>query len=352
MKNLISIMFCILGLFSCGKGNNPKPSKGSHIESLSYSFYGTMAQPIYDFKVERVSAEECLVTFFNHYLIAEDSLKADISLMEELEKAVEEHGVKKYKQHYTPRMKVLDGNSWSLEIIYDDKTRIHSSGTNAYPKGLGRQTICELVTPVYKEKEESSKALLEMQELDELRQDPELISSLEAYAEKAIGNGAVCIDPVKHLVKWQGRYFYCNNDCGGVLEIPDGWTAADDRSTIYAPDSSIIVSIHSDKQTAESEDALEKSSLRGLQRDSITMLSTSRAFIDLPDATQTPVFTIIGFIDDDWSYYSRDIFKDNNGIGHSIKVRWQQKSQTEARALLKSVNHFPLGPEGQLPAVE
>jgi hypothetical protein len=43
----------------------------------------------------------------------------------------------KYKEHYTPRMEVLDGEGWHFAAKFSDGTRIYSSGSNAWPRGNG-----------------------------------------------------------------------------------------------------------------------------------------------------------------------------------------------------------------------
>ena len=44
----------------------------------------------------------------------------------------------------------------------------------------------------------------------------------------AIGPGAKCIDPVWHMFSYEGRYFFHNQDWGGVLEVPKGFLPEDD----------------------------------------------------------------------------------------------------------------------------
>ena len=64
--------------------------------------------------------------------------------------------------------------------------------------------------------------------LAQMRADTAWINTLDSLAAIAIGPGAKCIDPVWHLFSYEGRYFFHNQDWGGVLEVPKGFLPEDD----------------------------------------------------------------------------------------------------------------------------
>lgn len=62
----------------------------------------------------------------------------DNILLKDLQVIIEKHKMYKYKGHYNSILNILDGDSWSLEVVYqDDKMYIKASGTNAGPHNYG-----------------------------------------------------------------------------------------------------------------------------------------------------------------------------------------------------------------------
>ena len=56
---------------------------------------------------------------------------------EQLTQLFEEFGVNSWKRDYEPQgYRVLDGEGWSLTVIFDDETLFLSQGSNAWPEGF------------------------------------------------------------------------------------------------------------------------------------------------------------------------------------------------------------------------
>lgn len=151
MHNIfMAILAVIVSIFSCS-GNAKSLNK---VLSYEYAEHGMMAQPIAQFKVERLSNDSCLVTYYNHekelrqdeygdYIL--DKSKQPIELLDSISTIVNEHKMRKYKKKYKPIFDVLDGESWGLEIKMDDGTNISSHGHCAGPNDDGMRMIIRLL---------------------------------------------------------------------------------------------------------------------------------------------------------------------------------------------------------------
>ena len=67
--------------------------------------------------------------------------EADGSLMDTLESYVREYRMDRYKGHYRPKMDILDGDSWSLELSFSNGSSTSCSGYMAYPPRTGAEAL-------------------------------------------------------------------------------------------------------------------------------------------------------------------------------------------------------------------
>jgi hypothetical protein len=65
--------------------------------------------------------------------------------MDKFRQIIEEEKMYKYKDSYTPMMRVLDGWRWHFEANFTDGTRLSSHGENASPRGEGLERIRTLM---------------------------------------------------------------------------------------------------------------------------------------------------------------------------------------------------------------
>ena len=67
--------------------------------------------------------------------------EADGALMDTLEAIVREYRMDRYSGHYQPKMEILDGDSWSLELRLSDGSSSSCSGYMAYPPKGGAEAL-------------------------------------------------------------------------------------------------------------------------------------------------------------------------------------------------------------------
>ncbi len=146
----IAILAVVASVFSCGKGTK----SDSKVLSYEYSHNGTVAQPLAQFKVEKLDDDSCLVTYYNHYKELShdeygnyklDKSKQPIELLDSISMIVKEHKMRKYKKDYKPILDVLDGDSWHLDIQFEDSTSISSHGYCAGPGDDGMTIILRML---------------------------------------------------------------------------------------------------------------------------------------------------------------------------------------------------------------
>lgn len=67
--------------------------------------------------------------------------EADGALMDTLETIVRAYRMDRYSGHYQPKMEILDGDSWSLELRFSDGSSTSCSGYMAYPPKGGAEAL-------------------------------------------------------------------------------------------------------------------------------------------------------------------------------------------------------------------
>lgn len=147
---LTTIIAAIASLSSCSTGIKPN----GNVTCYEYHEQGMMAQPIVEFKVEKIDDKTCLVSYYNHerpprqdkngeYIL--DKSEQPIELLDSISKIVADHKMLKYKKHYKPIFEVLDGESWYLTITLADQSQSSSSGHCAGPKDDGMTIITRML---------------------------------------------------------------------------------------------------------------------------------------------------------------------------------------------------------------
>ncbi len=67
--------------------------------------------------------------------------ETDGSLMDTLDALVREYRMDRFSGYYQPKMEIMDGDSWSMEINFSDGTYSSCGGYMAYPPGKGAAAI-------------------------------------------------------------------------------------------------------------------------------------------------------------------------------------------------------------------
>ena len=130
---LLMSLFSFLG---CGHKNpqpGPELDKNVHVQSLYYTAtHGYHAHSNIGYKAERLEngMTRVVVEVGND---RDRVFEAEGSLMDSLEALVREYRMDIFKGHYQPKMEILDGDSWSMEICYTDGSSNSCGGYMAYP---------------------------------------------------------------------------------------------------------------------------------------------------------------------------------------------------------------------------
>lgn len=133
------IMICMIaGLMSMTGCGAHEPE--GELVSIEYTESGTMAGYIYEGRVKQnPDGTFVLMAMKENYgpLFQKQISKEAVDTFKQI---IIEEKMYKYKEHYRPKMQVLDGYGWHFAAKFSDGTRLYSSGSNARPggNGLGR----------------------------------------------------------------------------------------------------------------------------------------------------------------------------------------------------------------------
>lgn len=151
IKTLIFMSFItfISSLFGCKTSGITTKEPNAPLIKYSYRLSNTSIMPMKEFTVEKIDEITCKVTFASDFDpqkggVVMDSLETSIGLLQEIEKEVRAHKMYKYKEHYTPPFRILDGKSWIMSMKFED-SYFYSSGENEYPSDNGLYIIADIV---------------------------------------------------------------------------------------------------------------------------------------------------------------------------------------------------------------
>lgn len=200
------------------------------------------------------------------------------------------------------------------------------------------------------------KATLE-EKLEHMRSDSSWIHELDSMAYVAVGPGAKCLDPVKHLFVCDGRYWVYNQDWGGVLELPEGYIPCDDTWQVelsyhgagtWSPDSLVYISHYEGFQPLEYDEFEEELRTR-FDEDSITAVTSFR--VDdyvFPDGYVSKSIAIETENTDGIVGYLRYIFRDVNGVEYAVSVQYQSGEEEKVTDIMKMIDRYPLNADGRI----
>lgn len=193
--------------------------------------------------------------------------------------------------------------------------------------------------------------------LEYMRSDTSWIHKLDSMAFFAIGPGAECLDAVKHLFLYDGRYWVYNQDWGGVLELPEGYIPEDDLwqaelsyhgAGTWSPDSTVYISHYEGFQPFEF-DEFEEMLRDSYAEDSITTV-TSFVIDDyvFPDGFLTKSITLDTINEDGIIGYLRYIYRDADGVEYSVSVQYPSGDEEKVKDILVMIDRYPLNADGAL----
>lgn len=138
MPHVIRLLLA-MSLFSflgCGR---PAPAS---LQSIYFSAtHGYHAHSNIGYRAERLENGNTLVTV----LVGNDRdriFEAEGSVMDSLEAVVRKYRMDRFTGHYEPKFEILDGDSWSMELVFTDGNITSCGGYMAYPpkgaEGIGK----------------------------------------------------------------------------------------------------------------------------------------------------------------------------------------------------------------------
>ena len=188
-----------------------------------------------------------------------------------------------------------------------------------------------------------------------MRTDACWISVLDSLAQEAIGPGARCIDPVWHLFSWERHRWFHNQDWGGVLQLPDGFTPEDDRwqaelsfhgTTATSADSLMRLSFYAGFSVSTEEERMEATT-GSLREDGFTVESIGRDTVSFGDGVVSPVIIVRARSQEGIHYYARHILRGPDGVTFSVALQYDDAAADKAAEYIPMVERFPFSPDGR-----
>lgn len=131
-----------------------KPAPTGALVNFHYQESGTMAQPNFEYTLRRGEAGEVTLYAFRPFAEVEgwgDTLTVQPEVLDHVERLIKDNNLQNYKEHYQPKMEVMDGYGWSYEAVFDNGTRLHSGGSNARPSDGTLTTIAHYLDSIYQD---------------------------------------------------------------------------------------------------------------------------------------------------------------------------------------------------------
>ena len=131
------LFFCLIGGLFSFLGCAMKKMPEGELVSVEFSRHGTMARPVFKGSVIQDSTGTFLLTAMKESYGPLFEKTVDTEVMKHFRQIIEEEKMYKYKESYTPILKVLDGWHWSFRARFSDGSSIYSHGFNAGPRDNG-----------------------------------------------------------------------------------------------------------------------------------------------------------------------------------------------------------------------
>lgn len=203
----------------------------------------------------------------------------------------------------------------------------------------------------------STDAMSLEEKIEVMRTDSLFITYQDSLAVIQLGDGAKCLDPVKHLFSRDGRFFLYGSDWGGVVELPEGWIPEDDYwqadfsfhgTSVFSPDSLAMFSLYAGLNTGEPLNEQIEWCKEGLSEDNFGILSED-IYIVLMAGTEAPCYEVTARNGEGLNLYRKGILRDNRGVEMVLSLQYYDGYSGDVQELLKYLEAFPFGPDGQLP---
>ena len=182
-----------------------------------------------------------------------------------------------------------------------------------------------------------------------MRADSSWTAELDSLAAMTLGQGAQCIDPVWHLFSIDGERWFHNQDWGGVLQLPDGFTPEDDRwqaelsfhgTAASSADSLMRLSFYAGFG-ALSTDEYVTAVTQDLGEEGFRVLDVSHSTVDFGDGGTYPAVTIRARSDEGVNYYERAIPSGPDGVEWSAALQYDELASDSAAGIIPMIDRYP-----------
>ena len=146
-----AVLMLLLGCKSIDKMTNSKPVPTGQLVNFHYVEHGMMAQPNFEYTLKRNAKNKVTLCVYRPWLDEGwgDTIKVPVDVIAHVEKLIKDNNLQNYKDHYSPKMQVMDGYQWSYEAEFDDETTLSSGGSNARPGDKTLNVIAEYLDSCY-----------------------------------------------------------------------------------------------------------------------------------------------------------------------------------------------------------
>ena len=147
----VAALVVLLGCKSIDKMTNNKPAPTGQLVSFYYVEHGMMAQPNFEYTLKRDAKGKVKLCVYRPWGDEGwgDTIKVPVDVIAYVEKLIKENNLQNYKDHYSPKMQVMDGYTWYYEAEFDDETALSSGGSNARPGDNTLSVIAEYLDSCY-----------------------------------------------------------------------------------------------------------------------------------------------------------------------------------------------------------
>ena len=130
MKIFMIGILSVFSFFSCQTGKELQRCSET-LQEFSYREQGMMRYGTY-YKVARKGDKVEIVIDANSP--SERIVSGGLNVLDSLQKIINKYEMYKYKNSYVPKMEIMDGTVWNLNVRYaDEKESFSSTGSNAWP---------------------------------------------------------------------------------------------------------------------------------------------------------------------------------------------------------------------------
>lgn len=190
--------------------------------------------------------------------------------------------------------------------------------------------------------------------LEILRSDASLLAYVDSLAELQFGKGAKCLDFVQHLYSYNGENYLYNEDWGGVLALPEGWIPNEDLwqaefsfhgTSVWSPDSTVMFSTYSGVCGYDSLTEAKYLTVENLTEDGVFVIQSQKVEkFEMCGCMVDCIVTKARNAENRVNYYSRQIYRDSNGIHYAVSLQYLDGTNYDVDDLMQRVDNFPLAP--------